>query len=297
MNKIDIVLNDYNQKKNSFFKHLSFLDPYSKSKVYVTKSGLICHKVSTNTEISLDLWEKKIFSKKIETTKRLYSANNPVMLGRHYYAANFINEFVKKKDILCDFGTGEGTFINEIIRVNPKVKICFTEHSKKNYRKVYQKISKKNFFIKSFNSSIESADFKNEINLATLNWTLCNCIDPLNVLKNIHKSLKKNGKLLISESSRVLVPFKKPINNFFNKNLKTENSHPWFFSYNSLSNILEVSGFRIIKKNRFFDENDLVVVAEKQNMKYFKPKIKFDNLKKTEKFFKDWCFFTKKYNF
>ena len=31
MNKIDIVLNDYNQKKNSFFKHLSFLDPYSKS--------------------------------------------------------------------------------------------------------------------------------------------------------------------------------------------------------------------------------------------------------------------------
>ena len=60
MNKIDIVLNDYNQKKNSFFKHLGFLDPYSKSKVYITKSGLICHKVSTNTEISLDLWEKKI---------------------------------------------------------------------------------------------------------------------------------------------------------------------------------------------------------------------------------------------
>ena len=37
------------------------------------------------------------------------------------------------------------------------------------------------------------------------------------------------------------------------------------FSYNSLSNLLEISGFRILSNNRYYDENDLVIVAKKTN--------------------------------
>ena len=104
----------------------------------------------------------------------------------------------------------------------------------------------------------------------------------------LNQSLKENGLLLISESSRILVPFKKPIYNFFVQKHETQNTHPWYFSFNSLSNLLEISGFRIIKNNRYYDENDLVIIAKKMDKKYHRPIIKKDNLNDVLKFFKEW---------
>ena len=150
-------------------------------------------------------------------------------------------------------------------------------------------MSKIKFF--SHNGTIESSinnnNFKN-FDCSSLLWTLCNCIKPLSVLATIHKSLKKNGLLLISESSRILVPFKKPINNFFVYKKHTKNTHPWFFSYNSLSNILEYSGFRIIDHNRYYDENDLVVVAKKIDQSKIKPNLIIDNYSKVLSYLNDW---------
>ena len=57
---------------------------------------------------------------------------------------------------------------------------------------------------------------------------------------------------------------------------------------NSLSNLLEICGFRIIKFNRYYDENDLVVVAQKKNKKNHRPNIRVDNLSTLTKFFKEW---------
>ena len=110
----------------------------------------------------------------------------------------------------------------------------------------------------------------------------------MEILDTIHKSLKENGLLLISESSRILVPFKKPIYNFFVQKHETQNTHPWYFSFNSLSNLLEISGFRIIKNNRYYDENDLVIIAKKMDKKDHRPIIKKDNLNDVLKFFKEW---------
>ena len=72
---------------------------------------------------------------------------------------------------------------------------------------------------KSFLGSIEDFDqLKNNktIDLASLNWTLCNCSNPISVLQSINNSLVDSGFLMITESSRILVPFKKPIYNYFN---------------------------------------------------------------------------------
>ena len=52
----------------------------------------------------------------------------------------------------------------------------------------------------------------------------------------------------------------KPIYNFFVSNHEANNTHPWFFSYNSLSNLLEICGFSIIAHNRYYDENDLIIL-------------------------------------
>lgn len=279
--------------KNRTYK-FNFKNKVSKSDVYISlKTGTVFNSPSSNSSQSLDLWSKKIYSKKINTKEIKYTSNNPIMKSRHYYAAMFLNNHIKKKTIeFCDYGTGEGNFVNELKKVNKNINFNFTEHSSRLYqktKKIVSKLNNKNF--SSFNGSIEeSAKLKNFKNFdaCSLLWTLCNCINPIDVLNTIHGSLKKNGILLISESSRILVPFKKPIYNFFVSSHDTKNTHPWFFSYNSLSNLLEICGFSIIANNRYYDENDLVVIAQKKDKKKHIPTIKIDKLKMIKKFLNDW---------
>ena len=48
-------------------------------------------------------------------------------------------------------------------------------------------------------------------------WTLCNTSNCLDIIKISNKLLKKNGYIVVAESSRMLVPFKKPIQMYFEK--------------------------------------------------------------------------------
>ncbi len=280
---------------------VKFKNKISKSKIYLSKkTGTLFHSPTKNSDSSVSVWSKNIYSKKIDTSKIQYTSNNPIMRSRHYYSAIFINNHIKNKKIkFCDYGTGEGNFARELLRVNNKISFNFSEHSQKLFNLTKRTVklnSKKKFYC--HNGTIESTSSNkrfNNFDCASLLWTLCNCVDPLSVLNVIHKSLKKNGLLLIAESSRILVPFKKPIYNFFVSKYETNNTHPWFFSYNSLSNLLEISGFRIVSNNRYYDENDLVVVAKKISKSSHKPKIKIDKYKKVLKFLKEWEKFSFKY--
>jgi len=288
------VFEDFNGKIGNRAKPIIFSKKISKSTVYISKkTGLVYHSPNINAQESLSVWSEKIYSKKIDTDKILYTSNNPIMKSRHYYAALFLNDILKKGKIkFCDYGTGEGNFGCELLRINKKIQFNFTEDSPHIYKNTYNLIKRKskNIFY-GHNGSIESSllnkMFKN-FDAASLLWTLCNCVKPLEILETIHRSLKENGLLLISESSRILVPFKKPIYNFFVQKYETKNTHPWYFSFNSLSNLLEISGFRIIKNNRYYDENDLVIIAQKKNKKNHLPIIKKDNLQDVLKFFKEW---------
>jgi len=288
------VFLDFNGVTKSRIKKLKFNTKISKSEIYISKkTGSIFHSPTNNAQESLKTWSKNIYSKKIDTKKIKYTSNNPIMKSRHYYSAIFLNNNLKKGKIkFCDYGTGEGNFGKELIKVNKNIQFNFTEHSPELYPKtvkLIKKINNTNFF--SHNGSIESSEdnknFKN-FDAASLLWTLCNCVKPIEVLNSIHNSLKDEGLLIISESSRILVPFKKPIYNFFVSSHHTQNTHPWYFSFNSLSNLLEICGFRIIKFNRYYDENDLVVVAQKKNKKNHRPNIRVDNLSTLTKFFKEW---------
>lgn len=92
---------------------------------------------------------------------------------------------------------------------------------------------------------------------------------------------------MIAESSRILVPFKKPINNYFNSKFRSF-YHPWHFSYNSLSNLLEICNFRIVYSNRYYNENDMFVIAKKMNKKSHKPSLVIDKYINVINFFKRW---------
>ena len=290
-NEVKLDFNGISSNRTIAYK---FKNNISKSQLYISKkTGAIFHSPSSNAPQSLELWAKKIYSKKINPKKIKYTSDNPIMKSRHYYSALFLNKYLNDKKIkFCDYGTGEGNFASELYRINKKIIFNFTEHSpslfKKTKTKIF-KIYKKNFL--SFNGSIEDSVKKKKFNnfdACSLLWTLCNCVKPIEVLDAIHSSLKKDGLLLISESSRILVPYKKPIYNFFISNHDIRNTHPWFFSYNSLSNLLEICGFSIVATNRYYDENDLIIVAKKKNKKTHVPKIKIDKIKDIIFFLKDW---------
>lgn len=303
-NLIKEVMLDYKGIFKGRALEFKFKNKITKSKLYISKkTGTIFHSPSSNSSESLKLWDKKIYSNKINTSKIKYTANNPIMKSRHYYSALFINKFLKKKKIkFCDYGSGEGNFGIELKRINKNINFNFTEHSSKLFKKTKNKISKlSNEKFLSFNGSIEDSvknkKFSN-FDACSMLWTLCNCVKPLEVLSAIYQSLKVGGLLLVSESSRILVPPKKPIYNYFVSDYEAKNTHPWFFSFNSLSNLLEVSGFRIIESNRYFDENDIIVVAKKMNKKNFKPKILIDKFQHIKIFLKDWeksSYFLKKF--
>ena len=291
--KKDIIL-DYKAKTSGKRAlKIDFLKGISKSNVYISKkTGLVFHKPKISTDKVLKFWSEKIFSNKIDYKNLTYSSENITMKSRHFYCANFSKKYLIKKNLnYCDFGTGEGNFLKEVLSINKNININFTEFSKKNILLILKDLKSKKLRNYNFhNGPIEHVDrnknIKN-INFGSLLWTLCNCIDPIEVLKSIHKKMSKSSHLLIAESSRILVPFKKPIYNYFNIYNHTENTHPWHFSFNSLSNLLELSGFRIVHHNRFYDENDMVVIAKKRNLNS-KPKFIKDDYKKIKLFLKKW---------
>ena len=290
-NLIKDILSDFDGKTGNRSVEVKFKNKISKSDVYVSKkTGTVYHSSNITALEGVEGWSDTIYSKKIDTKKIKYTGNNIIQKSRYYYAALFLKEIVsnKKKVKFCDYATGEGYFGLELLRLYKNIQFNFTEHSSDLFYKTVNRIkknSKHNFFTHkgSIENSIVNKKLKN-LDCTSLLWTLSACVKPLDILSVIHDSLKDNGHLLIADSSRIMVPFKKPIYNFFVANHHTKNTHPFFFSYNSLSNLLEVSGF----SNRYYDENDLVIVAQKKNKKTHKPHIRVDKYKKVLKFLKDW---------
>ena len=125
---------------------------------------------------------------------------------------------------------------------------------------------------------------------------MCNCSEPLEVVDALSKSIKKNGYIVVAESSRLMVPFKKVIGNYFNKIKKAGHYHPWHWSLNSLSNIFKIYGFELVKYNRYWDEDNLVLIF-KNTGKVNENKINFDNYKKISDFLIRWHKESKNYNF
>jgi ubiquinone/menaquinone biosynthesis C-methylase UbiE len=295
----DLILNVYKdfsaRQKNTV--ELKFLSKFSKSKVFVSKiTGTVFHADVIKNKDNLNSWNK-IYSKKIEPKNLQYTSNNPIMNSRHFYGVKLIEQFLKKKKLLnkkinfCDFGTGEANFPFLLKKQLKNINIILTEYSKSNFNFFQRKFAKEKITIKnSFLGSIEDFDqLKNNktIDFASLIWTLCNCSNPIKVLQSINNSLVDKGFLIVAESSRILVPFKKPIYNYFNSSHKSS-YHPWHFSYNSLQNLLEICNFKVVFANRYYDENDLFIICQKQDIKKHMPRIVVDDYKKIIKFFRRW---------
>ena len=90
-------------------------------------------------------------------------------------------------------------------------------------------------------------------------WTLENTLDCVGVLKKAREMLKPDGHLLVATGSRLMVPFKKPIELYFSQN--PPDTHCYRFSGSSLENALHQGGFSEVRNNPYREQDWLVIVG------------------------------------
>jgi hypothetical protein len=260
------------KNKNKKLIHLNFLRKFitTDSNVYIDKkTGIIRSDLKHDSKSIAKYWDK-IF-KKNKKKKQTYNPSLPFSKSRLYYVLLTTLNFIKNKKIkinkikICDYATGQGYFLEMAARFLKIKQISATENSFELCKLLKKKYEVHNTCLGTEISKKKIQNmFKKKPNFGFLSWTLCNCIDPIEVLKDIHASLDKESYLCVAESSRILVPFKKKINEYFNKKI-IQDAHPFHFSKNSLSNLLLISGFKPIFYNHYKDSDILLIIAKKTN--------------------------------
>jgi len=251
-------------------------------------SGLVSVSNRRSSKEIADEWSNKIFGKKFSDNQ--YTSRIPAVIARHVYVLETIIKNLKLKNkTLCDFGAGEGQFLEFLKKKKLGCKLFGIEPSEKNCKI----LSKKK--INNFRGTVEDFSKKKNIlkfDIVTLMWTLCNTSNSYEIIKKASELLNNNGYIVVAESSRILVPFKKPIQMYFGKG--NPDIHPFHFSKNSLSNLLIVNKFKPIFVNRYIDSDYLLIIAKKID-KIDRKKIRLDDYKKVKKFFEAWFKESKKY--
>jgi len=284
---------EYNNVFNNLSKNsipLNFLDKYieidSKIKIHIP-TGVISSKLEMSEVGVLDYWSKNYF--KSNVTDNNYSATFPFAKSRLYYVLLTLIDHLRKmgnKKIeselrLVDYAAGEGVFIELAKREMPQWRLGAVEGS----REQSEKIRAQGIEVLNQGLGFGKSNFQN-IDVATILWTLSCSINPLSILKEIKDSLNDDGILVVAESSRILVPYKKSLNDLFSK-IHPSDVHPWYFSFRSLKALLVCAGFETISNNRFIDSDVMLLIAKKSDSTRSQS-LEFDDPNLVYSFMKNW---------
>lgn len=218
------------------------------------RCGLVYTQERRSAEAIAETWTKEIFGNS-------YTARIPAVKARQTYVADTLDVEIGLKDkIVCDIGGGEGQFL-EIVRDQYGALVFSTEASETNCMRM-SLAGVKHFIgtIEQFAASPDAELLRADI--VTIMWTLECCNSPKDMLRAAHKVLKNDGYIAIATGSRLLVPFKKPLNLFFS-DIRPRDTHPIDFSAQTLQAFLAVCGFETTFVNRYVDSDVLMIIAKK----------------------------------
>jgi len=228
-------------------------------------------------------WSDVIFpDKSIES----YSAHFPFAQSRLLYVIETVAQYsgldVRSSSTWGDFATGEGVLLDQLSMRFPNLHVTATEHS----RELVESLQSKGFAVQQRSLGVTNNDLSfGQVDIATLTWTLANSIDPFAVLSDVVSSTKEGGLVCVAESSRVLVPFRKSLRDYFSKTMPAD-LHPSNFSANTLRCLMQICGLEICYINRFFDSDVLLVIGKKVSHK-IEPSF-VDNQTNVVEFFREW---------
>jgi len=266
---------------------LDFLSKYLPigDKIFVNPiSGFITSQRYMSANDVAKYWSDKIFPNKSEES---YSAYNPFAQARLFYVVKTIAQYLKfnehSNQHWCDFATGEGVLLSLLRNNYPKLRISGTEHSST----LVESLNSNGFDVQIKTLGIQASMLnKEQFDISTLTWTLANAIDPLACLRDVVDNTKTGGYVCVAESSRILVPFRKSLNDYFSKTFPAD-LHPSNFSTNTLKLLMQLAGLEIVFVNRYFDSDVLLVIGKKVSHKV-EPKF-FDDQMQVVEFMREWA--------
>lgn len=273
--------------KNRSIK-LKFIKKYTRTDLYISKkTGCLIPGRYYNSKEILKIWEKKY-------KKKIYTSTSRHFLSRHIYILETVKNSINFKNLkVADLGCGDGGLINLLSKLyNQKIIYGFEAFEQNIERNKKKFKSNKIRFVNSNIENIDEKKFKEYFDVVFLTWTLSSTSDPIKIMEKIFKIIKKNGHVVIAESSRILVPPNYTLDYYFSLKQKTNTFlvYPWRFSFNSLRNLLLLFNFKVINFNDYKHNDNLVILAKKSKLK--NKKYKFDNYKTLYAFFKKWKRYT-----
>lgn len=183
-----------------------------------------------------------------------YSSSWPMPRARLFWVAEFIDQSVGLAGkTLLDIGAGEGHFV-AMVRARGGHPVGL-EPSKANYDKI------RALDIFCHHGTVESVGYAGKFDIVTILWTLENCQDMNRMLSFARESINAGGYLVVVTGSRILVPYKKPIDTYFSQT--PPDTHAFRFSANSLERALFKHGFAITGKNIDREQDWLLRIGRK----------------------------------
>ncbi len=195
-----------------------------------------------------------------ELYKTSYTARIPAVKARQVFVGEMIDATLGLRgNRLCDIGGGEGQFLEIARGPDYGADVFAIEPSPINGRAL------SDLGVKHFQGTIEefaaSGQACESFDIVTIMWTLENCQDCRAMLDAAYALLKANGHVVVATGSRILVPFKKPLQLYLSTN--PADTHCFRFSANTLRGILAECGLEVAHTNRHIDHDVLCMIARK----------------------------------
>ena len=241
------------------------------------KCGFVQVIARRSPERIAEVWSKELFGAG-------YTANWPSVKARMTYVADTADQQIGLKGkLLCDIGAGEGKFLK--IAQGYGAKLFGIEPSEANCK--LMKDAGMDCFLGTIEEYRDSLGDKDagKFDIVTIMWTLENCNSAVAMLKEAHSIVKPGGHIVMATGSRLLVPFKKPLNMYLSKN--PADTHSFRFSANTLQGFFAVAGFEKVYVNHYIDTDWMVMIGKAVEADKKIP-WQGDDPKKVLDFFKRW---------
>ncbi len=212
-----------------------------------------------------------------------YVPRIPAVRARQVFVGEFIDTTVgfAGKEV-CDIGAGEGQFLEMIAGAPYNASAFGIEPSAANGKLLGDMGI--DHFVGTIEDYVASPDVRCEgFDIVTIMWTLENCQSCRGMLDSAARLLKPEGRVVVSTGSRILVPFKKPLNYYLGDG--DQDTHAFRFSRNSLTAALANSGFVVEHGNRDIDHDVLCLIGRKSDTPVEAPT---DDWRKVIDFFDRW---------
>lgn len=199
-----------------------------------------------------EVWAKELYQTN-------YTASIPAVKARQVYVAETIDVAIGLRGrSVCDIGAGEGYFV-QMLRDQYGAEVFGIEPSTANCGRM--KRANISCFDGTAEQFIASIPSERPFDIITAIWTLENSNSCRRLMDIAWHLLRDGGHVVVATGSRILVPFKKPLDYYLSPNPADTNA--FRFSTNTLQGLLAETGFECSHVNRFIDSDVLCMIGRR----------------------------------